>query len=123
VHQNIAANPVKYKKMNTPICRRLQDTLGSAPLSFKVFKKRVISMICCNDVHCVAYSFAVNVGTMLTKANKGELDDPLGGGLQADCQDWEIADCHYCPLVMNIEVTHSSLWHRGPQWDRHIHPD
>jgi hypothetical protein len=25
--------------------------------------------------------------------------------------------------VVNIEVTQSSLWHHGPQWDRHAHPD
>jgi hypothetical protein len=66
VGELIASNSNKYKKLNTNRFRELRSTLGSVPLTFNVFEKRVISFIPCNDAHYVPY-FACNVGVWVTK--------------------------------------------------------
>jgi hypothetical protein len=75
VNEKLLANPQKYKKWDNTKYRAKKDTLGSVPLHFNVFRKRVISLIVCDWSHFDAF-FAVNVGAALTKEDTGEVDDP-----------------------------------------------
>ena len=64
VGEKIAADPVKHAKMNNKRYLTRRKLLGTVPLSFNGFKKRVISFISCDSSHFVAY-FGVNVGAWL----------------------------------------------------------
>ena len=55
--------------MNTQMFCAKKETLGSVPLSFNVFTKRIITFIPCNDAHFVAY-FVVNAGAWITKEDQ-----------------------------------------------------
>jgi hypothetical protein len=111
VGEKIAANPTKYTKLNTNRFRELRATLGSVPLTFNVFKKRVISFIVCNDAHYVPY-FACNLGASVTRMDKEVSHDrPNSFIVELDSQYDGIGDgmTNFFYFVLEI-ARHLEIW-------------